>query len=204
MTDAIILAAGLSSRMNDTNKLLLKAGEKSLLQIVIDELIQSQVENIIVVLGYQHNEVAKVIPHQEKVTFVVNKNYKKGQLSSIQAGLQHGNSHRDSFMICLGDMPLLKSSDYDHMIQKYQEINKEVDQPIVRPVFKNSIGHPVIFHKTYEKDILANKKENNCRPIIEANRANFRPVEVMYLNYFFDVDVDMDYQRLLRTIDSVQ
>jgi molybdenum cofactor cytidylyltransferase len=202
MTDAILLAAGLSSRMKDSNKLLLKAGDKSLLEIVISELIQSQVNNIIVVLGHQHQEVAKVIPIHDKVRVVVNKNFTKGQLSSIQTGLKHGNSQRDSFMICLGDMPLLKSSDYDHIIEKYKEINKEVKQPIVRPVFKSSIGHPVVFHKSYEKEILANKKEDNCRPIIEANRANFRPIEVMFLNYFFDVDVDMDYNRLLRTIES--
>lgn len=200
MTYAIVLAAGMSTRMKNSNKLLLKAGDKTILELVLDQLIDSKTDKIIVVLGHQKDEVAQILPNDEKILTVLNKDYKKGQLSSIQSGLKMIDSDVDSFMICLGDMPMLKSEDYDYIIDQFNTFAQTEQCPIVRPVYKSNIGHPVIFHQSYAQQILDNKKDKDCRAIIDINRDNFKPVEVKFLNYFFDVDIDMDYQRLLRQI----
>lgn len=60
MISAVILAAGLASRMGQ-QKLLLKLGEKSILEHTVENVLTSNTEEIIVVLGSEHEEIARAL-----------------------------------------------------------------------------------------------------------------------------------------------
>ena len=60
MVWAIILAAGESKRMGEA-KLLLPFGEKTIIETVIDNVIQSKVEKILVVLGSDREKIERRI-----------------------------------------------------------------------------------------------------------------------------------------------
>jgi|TARA_B100000586_G_scaffold153950_1_gene111935 molybdenum cofactor cytidylyltransferase len=53
MISAILLAAGQSKRINNHNKLLLRYKNKVMVNHILQSLIKSKVNKIIVVLGYE-------------------------------------------------------------------------------------------------------------------------------------------------------
>ena len=85
-TAIIILAAGSSSRFGIA-KQLLHFNNKTLLQHVIDEAIDSGAEPIIVITGANADEVSKEIKNK-KIEIVFNENWKEGMASSIVAGVK--------------------------------------------------------------------------------------------------------------------
>src|SRR4051812_23604976 len=85
--DAIVLAAGLSSRMG-AFKPLLALGGVSLVERVIAAVSGSgRVDRVVVVTGHRASEVAAGVPMG--VDVVVNAEYAKGEmLSSVKVGLR--------------------------------------------------------------------------------------------------------------------
>ena len=136
------------------------------------------------------------------VDFIFNAAYRRGQTASIQASVSQLDQDAEGFMVCLGDMPLLAPSDYNSLIQFFYLTRKEVQRPIVRPVFKDSVGHPVIFDAFYKDAILKHEEPEGCRTLIQENRQNFRAMEVSTLQYFFDIDNPDDYRRLIISSDN--
>ena len=81
MISAIVLAAGQSIRMGDDNKLVKKYKNRYLINHILNTLIKSKIEKIIVVLGFEKSRVRKIIIKNKKINFVFNKNYKSGMSS---------------------------------------------------------------------------------------------------------------------------
>ena len=57
MTTAIVLAAGSSIRMGLENKLTLPYSSSTILETVIDQLLASDIDEIIVVLGHEKEKI---------------------------------------------------------------------------------------------------------------------------------------------------
>ena len=77
MISAILLAAGQSKRILKENKLVKIYKGKPLINHILESLIKSKIQKIIIVLGYEGNKVKKTTLKSKKIIFVVNKNYKK-------------------------------------------------------------------------------------------------------------------------------
>ncbi len=196
MINAVILAAGTSSRMQGENKLLMPYRQKTIIQSVTESILGSKCQKVIVVLGHQHDQILKVLEGYP-VEFIFNAAYRRGQTSSIQASMSMLGDHAAGFMVCLGDMPLLTSQSYDLLIDHFFMTRESCAHPIVRPVFKNSVGHPVLFDIHYREEILAHDEPDGCKSIIRENRASYHPLDVNTLNFFFDIDNPDDYRRLI-------
>src|SRR5438067_10090007 len=85
MISAIVLAAGQATRFGRC-KQLVRIGEKSLLQHVLDNLRASSVEDVVVVLGAHADEIRRHVRFGgERV--VENPDYANGMSTSLQAGL---------------------------------------------------------------------------------------------------------------------
>lgn len=196
MIDVVILAAGMSKRMKDSNKLLLEFNNLPLIEYVLKRILGAQINKVIVVLGHDHKSILTAIGNYD-VEFIFNAAYKRGQTTSIQAAMSLLDAQSDAFMVCLGDMPLLESKDYNALIDTYYKVLKSKTKPIVRPVFKNSIGNPVIFHRSYASDILNLDAGQECKDLIRNEKDNYFPFKVNVLKYFFDIDNSDDYRRLL-------
>ena len=110
MIKAILLAAGKSKRLRSENKLIKQFKNKSLINHSLSALHKSKVDKIIIVLGYQHKEVKKVIKRNKKNIFVLNKKFKLGISSSINTGLKKISKKDKGFIIVQSDMPFIKTS----------------------------------------------------------------------------------------------
>ena len=80
--DCFILAAGMSKRMGNENKLLKKINNNTILNQTLKNHIESKINKINLILGYQKNIILKQI-NQNKIFIIENNDFKSGMLSSI-------------------------------------------------------------------------------------------------------------------------
>ena len=66
MIKAILLAAGQSKRLKSENKLIKLYKKKSLINHSLNALYKSKINKVIIVLGYQKNELKKIIQKNKK------------------------------------------------------------------------------------------------------------------------------------------
>ena len=117
MISAILLAAGLSQRMNGENKLLKKINGESMINHAINNILASNIDEIIVVVGYQEKIIEKLINKNKKIKIISNKNFANGMASSIKEGLKQLSRKTEYFFICLADMPMVNHNTYNKMIE---------------------------------------------------------------------------------------
>ena len=114
MISAIVLAAGMSSRMGQPKPVLRIAGQP-LLERVVATVRRSRVDEIVVVLGHEADRVRREVA-LDGATVVVNEAYAEGMSSSIRAGLRAVDPRAQGYVVVLGDQPFVSSSTLDALI----------------------------------------------------------------------------------------
>jgi molybdenum cofactor cytidylyltransferase len=184
-TCAIILAAGESVRMK-TNKMLLPYNGSLIISTVIDKVIRSGVDHILVVLGAFRDEISAVVESMP-VTVCYNANYKQGMLTSVQCGFRNMPETAEAGIIFLGDQPMIPDSVSRKIIRSFAETEKG----ILVPAFQGKRGHPVLISRKYAVAIEKLDPEQGLRALLMK----------------FDEDVlviEVDLPAILRDIDTVE
>ena len=196
---AIILAAGLSSRMGDENKLFLPYQGESLLGNVIDRAGSANVSEVIVVTSpLLEEQVERINEHRGRnFKTVINKDFQKGMTTSIQCGVRSSYKESCGWMICLGDMPKIVTAEYDRILDQFIHTNRDDPRAIAVPYFGDEKGNPIIFSSSYKTEILAHCQKEGCREIVKQNEAHVVKVSMDTGNILVDVDTKRDYQRLM-------
>ena len=193
MIAAIVPAAGMSTRMG-RNKLLLAFEGKALIAQAVDTLLESEVDEIIVVLGHEADKVKEKL-RGKQVTFVENSNYRQGMSTSIRAGLGAVSSGATAIMIYLADQPLLEPEDVNRLIGAFAEA-RDQGKSIVVPFFHGQRGNPVILDSSYKEAILEVVGEVGCKRVIKRNPDKVLVVEMETDHVVRDVDRIEDYEGL--------
>src|ERR687896_1806630 len=109
MLAAVVLSAGESSRMGRP-KALLSIGGQTFIERIVAVLKQAGLEKIFVVLGHNAGSMAQKIAHLP-VSVLVNPDYPKGQLSSLQVAVRHLRAHEDchGMLVHLVDHPYINA-----------------------------------------------------------------------------------------------
>lgn len=196
MIAAIVLAAGESRRMGGQNKLLLPLGEKTFIERVVETILDSRADQVIVVLGHQAERVQAKLEGLD-VDVVTNPRYREGMTTSIHAGVRAASSEVDGFMICLSDLPLIEAEELNRLIEAFNRGVGEDAGKIVVPVFQGQRGNPVLFPALYRPDILAHRGLMGCRGIVKQNPERVMEVEMPTDHVLHDVDTQEAYQRLV-------
>jgi molybdenum cofactor cytidylyltransferase len=193
MIAAIVPAAGMSTRM-DRNKLLLTFEGKPLIAQAVDTLLESEVDEVIVVLGHEADKVKEKLQGKQ-VTLVENADYREGMSTSIRVGLGAVSSGATAIMIYLADQPLLEPRDVNRLIQAFVEA-REQGKSIVVPFFRGRRGNPVILDSSYKEAILEVVGEVGCKRVIKRNPDKVLVVEMETDHVVRDVDRMEDYEGL--------
>ena len=151
MISSILLAAGQSKRMYGENKLTKKIKNIPLIKYSVKNILNSAIDELIIVLGYQKEIIEKLIDKNEKIKFVFNKDFESGIASSIKVGLNNLSKNTEAFFICLGDMPNVGHDIYNKLI-KFKNNNE-----IIIPTYMGQQGNPILFAES-TKDVLMNVK----------------------------------------------
>jgi molybdenum cofactor cytidylyltransferase len=192
---AILLAAGESKRMG-TNKLSLPWGKKTVLEHCLRVLLRSPVDEVWVVLNRQTLGLGQRL-RGPRVKLVHNPRYRKGMSTSIRKGIQAMDQKSRAVLIALGDQPLLKASTVNALIRAYVEKKGA----IIVPVFRGKRGHPVLFDRRYEKELLKLKKDVGARSLIERHRKDVYEVHSKSEGVVIDVDTWKEYRRRVTSRD---
>ncbi len=184
MISAILLAAGESKRMGKP-KQLMPLGRTSILAQTIDNYLNSEVNEVIVVLGHRAEE-AKRIMAARPVKLAINPNYQQGMSTSIIAGLNMVDSRARAVVIALGDQPFIDSQTLNRLIDEFYNH----DKGIVIPVYRGRRGHPVIFAIRYKDELFRLKGDIGGREIIDRYPDDVLEVAVNCEGIYIDIDTN--------------
>lgn len=187
MISAILLGAGESKRMG-VDKLSLPWGTKTVLRHCFEVLLQSEVQELVVVLG-SRNKGMKNLLQGRKVKVVVNPYSNRGMSTSIRRGIQAIHPSCRGILIGLGDQPFLKTRTINVLIHAFDQGKGR----IIIPSFRGRRGHPVIFHRRYKKELLNLEGDVGGRSVIEWHPEDVRVVPVRSIGVVRDVDTWQDY-----------
>lgn len=160
----VLLAAGLSSRMGAVNKLLISFGGQPLIRRSV-ELYCSLGMNVIVVLGHEADVVKSALEGLPLKT-VFNPNYKTGQQSSVQVGVDKTNLVGDGLLMALADQPLLTREDIADYCRAFYAGDAT---KIMVPYCGEKRGNPVLFPIKIARKIQTDDKGVGCRDFIDLN-----------------------------------
>ncbi len=190
---AVLLAAGLSERMVDANKLLLEVGGVPMVRRTAEAILGCGVCELVVVLGHDCERVAEAL-RGLSCTCVFNGRYTDGQMTSVHAGLAAVSPGSDAVMICLADQPLLSPEDYRSLIAASASLTRG---QVAVPTVKGERGNPIIFPAFLKDEILERGMTFGCRNLIRDNPALVAPIEMNNPNFIRDIDTREAYQAII-------
>ena len=192
MIAALVLAAGVSSRMGQ-QKLLLPVDEtKPLVRLSVERVLAAAPDDAVVVLGRDAEAVRAAVAGLP-VRTVVNPRYAEGQSTSLRAGLDALLPGTDAVVIALGDQPLSDPG----LIQRLIEVFRERGKPIVVPRYRDGRGNPVLFAASVFDELRAVTGDQGGRGVVarDPSRLAEVPVDAPMPP---DVDTWADYEALIR------
>lgn len=182
----LLLAAGASTRMGKS-KQLLHAHGATLLERITNNVLKSELDRIILVLGHQAEEIRKAVGYifvHEKLAVIENPQYKQGISTSIIAGLSEIEENYDHVMILLADMPYVKAELINLLCHQYIESGLSIGAVQV----ESKRSHPVIFGRPLYSELRKLRGDMGARVLFQKYSDRVCLVEP---DFFYD-DMDID------------
>ena len=188
-TAALIVAAGMSSRMGDF-KPLLNIGSISIAQRVVATFQQAGVEKIVMVTGYNAVMLERHLAGNG-VVFLRNENYETTQMfDSVCIGLSYLRDKCGRVLFTPVDIPLFTADTVHRLL--------ETDAPLACPAVDGETGHPTLIGASLFDRILSDSGDQGLRGAL--NRCDAEPtlIPVEDRGILHDADTPEDYKALLR------
>lgn len=177
----LILAAGLSSRMDGFKPLVL-FDQKPFIIHIIDKL-SAVCDEIFVVTGFNRYALEDSVRALyrgdailKKIDFIHNQYFEKGMFSSIQKGMKEilpEMSEQDYVMLHLIDQPHISEDVYEKLAEKAHNVNMKV----IVPSYNMKAGHPIMLSKEVVEEIVEASESENLRDLLRKLND-----EIMYVN----------------------
>ena len=185
---AVVLAAGGARRLGRL-KQLLPWGGRTMIEHVVDTVLASTVDEVVVVLGCQAAAVQPALASRP-VRGVVNAAWVEGLATSLRAGLAAVSPQAEAALFVLGDQPRLTAQTIDRLLAHYRATRC----PIVAPVYRGRRGNPVLFARSLFPELLTLQGDVGGRVLLEKQRADIAEVDVGSDEILLDVDTLEDYE----------
>lgn len=194
MISAIVLAAGESRRMGRPKQLLEWRG-KTLLRHTLDNLLRSDVDEIILVLGHEAEKIEKGLEGLD-IKIILNPDYRRGMASSLKRGLRTMDPASEAFLILLADQPGIDPQLVNRVIQEFRQADPK--RGIVRPVYRGRPGHPVLIGIRYLEEALQLQGDVGAREILKKHPEDVLEIAVGRKAVLEDIDTPEEYLEYTR------
>jgi molybdenum cofactor cytidylyltransferase len=191
-TAALVLAAGGSARMGRPKQLLPVQG-RPLLERVLAEVNDSEVDEVLVVLGGHAAAIAAEVEFG-RARFLVNPDFGAGMSSSLKAGVRALGPDIGRVIIVLGDQPDVTALLIDQLLQ----LQSRSGRPSAALDFDGLLHPPVVLERALWGELEDLQGDVGCRALIRGH-----PERVAALpagergGHPIDIDTLDDYQRLV-------
>ncbi len=163
MLAAVILSGGASRRMGSPKALLPYQG-RPFLEHLIEVTQHPRICVRRVVLGPDAEAISSQVA-LAKDEIVLNSEWQRGQLSSIQAAIRSLPSGTDGMVLCPVDHPLVSAALLSDLIEAF-----DAHHPAVAlPIFEGRRGHPVIFSSRLYDELLRAPEDKGARAVVWAH-----------------------------------
>ena len=187
---AVILAAGMSSRMGEA-KQLLRLGGNTVLGQVVENVRGAEVDEIVLVLGHAAETIQESVGI-EGLKVAINEDYRQGMGSSLRVGLSALDAGVDAALIVLADQPFVRPATLNQLVDQYQQS----DAQILIPMYKGFRGNPVLLDRSVFGEVMALKGDIGCRAIFGNHTEGIVKVPVADIGILLDLDSKEDFERL--------
>ena len=191
---AIILAAGLSSRMVENKVLLPWRDGLPIVRHVASKFVAPCIGPVVVVTGRDAHKIRDAVD-DINVTCVHNSDYATGEmLSSVKVGLRALPGALAGCFIQPADMPCVPVDVIAQLLAAHEAGWN------VAPRCDGRRGHPVLLDRAYWGAMLDLPAGAKPRDVIEAARERLRMVDVADGGVLLDVDTRESYERVLHQL----
>ncbi len=190
MITAIVLAAGLSTRMG-TQKLLLPWGDTTVIGNVLATLKKSGLSAIRVVTGGAQAALRDVVRNMG-CELVFNKDYANGEmLTSVQVGIKDLGTEVEAILIVLGDQPQIEGRVVVQILEHFEGNH----HPLIVPSYHMHRGHPWLLARPYWEEVMALKPPSTLRDFLNTYQDHIEYLTVDTPRILQDLDTREDYTR---------
>ncbi|MFT4743311.1 MAG: molybdenum cofactor cytidylyltransferase [Yoonia sp.] len=180
---AIILAAGLSRRMKERNKLLLPIDGKPMVRHVVETYLAAVDGQVCVVTGFEAHRIEVALAGL-RIQFIHNADFEAGQPFSVRAGLLSAPDLQH-VLIGLGDQPQLTKADLRaliaaHLAGDFHKISIPY-QDAVR-------GNPIVVPAAMRARLLADQANPGCGKFTRAHPELAQHIPLTQAGFFNDID----------------
>ncbi len=191
MIAGLVLAAGESTRMA-TDKALLEFRGRTFLETVVEKLREGGIERIAVVLGHHAQEIQSAVKPPGAL-IIVNPEYRRGQTSSLQAGLKSlAGSNPEAVVLALVDHPAFSPETLRRLIVTLRTSNAAV----AIPTYQGKRGHPILIGHALFEELKGLDPGEGANTVIRKYRTATEFVEVDDPGILLDVDDQKTYLSL--------
>lgn len=191
ITGAVIVAAGMSSRMHSFKPMLPLAGA-TVIRTLIGTLQKASVAPIIVVTGRNGQELTEHILDMGVET-VMNEDYSHTDMFySACLGLKAIHNRADRVFFLPGDVPLFSH----YSVTAMNEYMDQYPCEILIPAYNGRQGHPVLFSNSLIGELIAYRGEGGLKGAIDSSTAKKVIIALPDQGLVMDADNPEDYRRL--------
>jgi len=191
---ALVLAAGLSSRM-DGFKPLMPLRDSTVLGWITRTLRKAGLEEILVVAGHKASEVYAEAARLS-INCVVNRDFEQGMFSSVLAGIAALPQDIDAVLVLPVDIPLVRH-------QTIRTLAESIgDMPIAYPTFHGQRGHPLFVAAKCLPYVSSWSGKGGLSEVLQAleKLLGAEEIPVADANILFDLNTPQDYREALRLV----
>jgi len=161
---AVLLAAGSSSRMRGTDKLMCKVGGMPLLRHCVEVALGSDIDHCVVVLKKGADDHRAALQGL-RVKIVEVDDAGLGMSASLRAGILALKTSPKAILIGLADMPDLTSDHFNKVIAAH---NPDKNRYIICPTNPNGKrGHPVLFDAKFSENLASLQGDAGAKDIVK-------------------------------------
>ncbi len=198
-TGAVVVAAGLSSRMKAFKPMLQISGS-TVIKTAISTLKSAGVSTVVVVTGNNAGELRKHLSGLN-VMCLYNERYASTDMfHSACMGLNHIQDKANRVFFLPGDVPLFSRQSLFTMIG-YMYYS---DCSILLPTHNGKRGHPVLIKSHIIPRLVSYKGDGGLKGAIDAFDGTKKTIELPDKGITIDVDRPEDYHLLKRYAESIK
>lgn len=187
-TGAIIVAAGMSTRMKQF-KQLMKIGNLTMAERVVMNFKNAGIQDIVMVTGYRSSQLRKSLEYLS-IEFVENEDYEHTEMfESAKLGFEHLKDRCDRIVFCPVDIPFFKKETVDTVVNHPGKI--------VIPRHEGRKGHPIALDRSLLPLILSYQGDRGLKGAVDATGIPIDYVDVDDPGALMDADTKEDYERLV-------